>query len=224
MATRQGARGAAKTQIRARITYVGSEYRKDVTSDTRKLCITDWAARSSPSASSRPSKPASAPPKGTVVSVEKGAKSEARKRRESITQTRTRQPDACYASHCFFRVLLSVGTFCVNGRAHATARRRFLSHFPGDHEHAWARSRKTEPRPRRYERGRGSARQMPPLTRRGRRSGSASANRHRQSAQQAQHAGASEDASHVGTRASQLLRRGSRRSGRRGRGSGRARR
>lgn len=205
MATRQGARGAAKTQIRSRITHVGSEYRKDVTSDTRKLCITDWAARSSPSASSRPSKPAPAPPKGTVVSVEKGAKSEARKRRESITQTRPRQPDACYASHCFFRVLLSVGTFCVNGRAHATARRRFLSHFPGDHERAWAR-------------------QMPPLTRRGRRSGSASANRHRQSAQQAQHAGASEDASHVGTRASQLLRRGSRRSGRRGRGSGRARR
>ena len=34
MATRQGARGAAQTQIRARITYVGSEYRKDVTSGT----------------------------------------------------------------------------------------------------------------------------------------------------------------------------------------------
>ena len=48
---------------------------------------------------------------------------------------------------------LSVETFCVNGRAHATARRRFLSHFPGDHERAWARSRKTEPRPRRYEAG-----------------------------------------------------------------------
>ena len=91
----------------------------------------------------------------------KGAKSEVKIRRKSITQTRTRQPDGCYASHCFFRVLLSVGTFCVNGRAHATARRRFLSHFPGDHEHAWARSRKTGPRPRSI-RGRGSARQMPP--------------------------------------------------------------
>ena len=43
---------------------------------------------------------------------------------------------------------LSVETFCVNGRAHATARRRFLSHFPGDHGRAWARSRMTEPRPR----------------------------------------------------------------------------
>jgi len=29
---------------------------------------------------------------------------------------------------------LSVETFCVNGRAHATARRRFLSHFPGNDE------------------------------------------------------------------------------------------
>ena len=45
MATRQGARGAAKTQIRARITHVGSEYRKAVTSGTCELCITDWSAR-----------------------------------------------------------------------------------------------------------------------------------------------------------------------------------
>lgn len=45
MATRQGARGEAKTQIRARITHVGSEYRKDVTSGTCELCITDWSAR-----------------------------------------------------------------------------------------------------------------------------------------------------------------------------------
>ena len=44
-AMRQGARGAAKTQIRARITHVGSEYRKDVTSGTCELCITDWSAR-----------------------------------------------------------------------------------------------------------------------------------------------------------------------------------
>jgi len=44
-ATRQGARGAAKTQIRARITHVGSEYRKAVTSGTCELCITDWSAR-----------------------------------------------------------------------------------------------------------------------------------------------------------------------------------
>ena len=53
----------AKTQICARITCVGSEYRKAVTSGTCELCIADWAARSSPSASSRPSKPAPAPPK-----------------------------------------------------------------------------------------------------------------------------------------------------------------
>ena len=44
-ATRQGARGAAKTQIRACITHVGSEYRKAVTSGTCELCITDWSAR-----------------------------------------------------------------------------------------------------------------------------------------------------------------------------------
>lgn len=44
-AMRQGARGAAKTQIRARITHVGSEYRKAVTSGTCELCITDWSAR-----------------------------------------------------------------------------------------------------------------------------------------------------------------------------------
>ena len=44
-ATRQGARGAAKMQIRARITRVGSEYRKPVTSGTCELCITDWSAR-----------------------------------------------------------------------------------------------------------------------------------------------------------------------------------
>ena len=35
----------AKTQIRARITHVGSEYRKDVTSGTCELCIVDWSAR-----------------------------------------------------------------------------------------------------------------------------------------------------------------------------------
>ncbi len=45
MATRQGARGAAKTHIRARITHVGSEYRKAVTSGTCELCIADWSAR-----------------------------------------------------------------------------------------------------------------------------------------------------------------------------------
>ena len=45
MAMRQGARGAAKTRIRARITHVGSEYRKAVTSGTCELCITDWSAR-----------------------------------------------------------------------------------------------------------------------------------------------------------------------------------
>ena len=44
-ATRQGARGAATTHIRARITHVGSEYRKAVTSGTCELCITDWSAR-----------------------------------------------------------------------------------------------------------------------------------------------------------------------------------
>lgn len=44
-ATRQCARGAEQTQIRARITHVGSEYRKDVTSGTCELCITEWSAR-----------------------------------------------------------------------------------------------------------------------------------------------------------------------------------
>jgi len=44
-ATRQGMHGAAKTQIRARITHVGSEYRKAVTSGTCELCIADWSAR-----------------------------------------------------------------------------------------------------------------------------------------------------------------------------------
>ena len=36
---------AAKTQIRSRITHVGSEYRRDVTSCTCELCIADWSAR-----------------------------------------------------------------------------------------------------------------------------------------------------------------------------------
>lgn len=36
---------AVKMQIRARITHVGSEYRKDVTSGTCELCIADWSAR-----------------------------------------------------------------------------------------------------------------------------------------------------------------------------------
>ena len=45
MAMRQGARGSAKARIRARITHVGSEYRKAVTSGTCELCITDWSAR-----------------------------------------------------------------------------------------------------------------------------------------------------------------------------------
>ena len=34
-----------KTRIRARITHVGSEYRKDVTSGTCELCIAGWSAR-----------------------------------------------------------------------------------------------------------------------------------------------------------------------------------
>lgn len=45
MASRQGVCGVAKTQIRARITHVGSEYRKDVTSGTCEHCIADWSAR-----------------------------------------------------------------------------------------------------------------------------------------------------------------------------------
>lgn len=45
MATYQGTHGAPKAQIRARITHVGSEYRKAVTSGTCELCITDWSAR-----------------------------------------------------------------------------------------------------------------------------------------------------------------------------------
>lgn len=43
--TQRSSGEAAKTQIRARITHVGSEYRKDVTSGTCELCITDWSAR-----------------------------------------------------------------------------------------------------------------------------------------------------------------------------------
>lgn len=45
VATQQGAGLDGKTQIRARITHVGSEYRKDVTSGTCELCIADWSAR-----------------------------------------------------------------------------------------------------------------------------------------------------------------------------------
>ena len=60
---------AAKTQIRMRITHVGSEYRKDITSGTCALCITDWVARSSPSVSSRPSRPVPAPPKWSSAST-----------------------------------------------------------------------------------------------------------------------------------------------------------
>ena len=144
---------------------------------------------------------------------EKGATSKARIRRKMITQTRPRQPDACYANHCSSGVLYhtisrSCGTSCVNGRAHATARRRSPPQSPGDYERAWARSRKTEPRPRREnEAGARCVRCLPHAG--ARRSGSASASRHRQRTQQAQHAGASEDASHVGARASQLLWRGS---------------
>ena len=44
-ATQRRLGGAATTQIRARITRVGSEYRKAVTSGTCELCITDWSAR-----------------------------------------------------------------------------------------------------------------------------------------------------------------------------------
>ena len=43
--TQQGAGVDGKTQLRARITHVGSEYRKDVTSGTCELCIADWSAR-----------------------------------------------------------------------------------------------------------------------------------------------------------------------------------
>lgn len=42
---RQRSGEAGKTRIRARITHVGSEYRKDVTSGTCELCIADWSAR-----------------------------------------------------------------------------------------------------------------------------------------------------------------------------------
>ena len=41
---RRGAEKARKTQIRTRITNVGSEYRRDVTSGTCELCIVEWAA------------------------------------------------------------------------------------------------------------------------------------------------------------------------------------
>ena len=107
--TYQGALGAAKERIRA---------------------------RSSPSVSSRPSKPAVAPPRwssastvptyttmtGTRSSPDAFRSSRARGggwpwrarmdreghakvRRILIIQTRPREPDACYANHCFFRVI-----------------------------------------------------------------------------------------------------------------------
>lgn len=107
--TYQGALGAAKERIRA---------------------------RSSPSVSSRPSKPAVAPPRwssastvptyttmtGTRSSPDAFRLSRARGggwpwrarmdreghakvRRKLIIQTRPREPDACYANHCFFRVI-----------------------------------------------------------------------------------------------------------------------
>ena len=45
VATQRRRGEAAKTRIRARITHVGSEYHKAVTSGTCELCITDWSAR-----------------------------------------------------------------------------------------------------------------------------------------------------------------------------------
>ena len=44
-AMQQGVGVGCKAQSRARITHVGSEYRKDVTSGTCELCIADWSAR-----------------------------------------------------------------------------------------------------------------------------------------------------------------------------------
>lgn len=44
-AMQQGVGVDGNTQIHARITHVGSEYRKDVTSGTCELCIADWSAR-----------------------------------------------------------------------------------------------------------------------------------------------------------------------------------
>ena len=76
---------AAKTQIRARITHVGSEYRKDITSGTCALCITDWVARSSPSASSRPSRPVPAPPKWSSASTAPASTTMTGARRSSST-------------------------------------------------------------------------------------------------------------------------------------------
>ena len=180
---------AAQTQIRARITRVGSEYREAVTSGTCKLCITDWAARSSHSASLRPSRPAPAPPKwlsastapisttmtGTRSSLSsspdalrvtptKGERSlvdartiregrpflsrkARRARRENGEKRSAKRPRKNSSPVTLvtvpqeFSISGSCETSCVNGRAHATARRRFLSHFPGDHERAWGRSR-----------------------------------------------------------------------------------
>ena len=50
-------------------------------------------------------------------------------------------PQELFISH-------SCETSCVNGRAHATARRRSPPHSPGVSSLVWARSRKTQPRPR----------------------------------------------------------------------------
>lgn len=103
------------------------------------------------------------------------------------------------------------------GRSPSVAVRRFGRWFVRPHDSA----------PTSSIRGRGTACQTRTLTRRVGRSGLASASRHRQRTQQAQHAGTCEDARHVGARASQLLRLGSWRRGSRrrrcGQGSGRAR-
>ncbi len=83
-------------------------------------------------------------------------------RRKLIIQTHPREPEACYASHRFFRVLSPAGN--VNGRAHATASPPVSSHtFPAITS-AWARSR-SDCAPMSI-RGRGSASGMRALTRR----------------------------------------------------------
>lgn len=160
-------RNSARARTRVAASPPGSDPRAGETSSssTRTACTMRAAARSSPSAYSRPSKPAPAPPRWSSISTAptsttmtgtrsspdafrlsraRGAgwpwrarmdrEGHANVRRKLIIQARPRETDACYASHCFFRVLLSVETFCVNGRSHATTRRRFLSHFPGNDE------------------------------------------------------------------------------------------
>ena len=71
--------------------------------------------------------------------VEKWSSKRARRQLKPVALVTV--PQELFISH-------SCETSCVNGRAHATARRRSPPHSPGVSSLVWARSRKTQPRPR----------------------------------------------------------------------------